>query len=157
MSMANFINRLTGEVEFQNLDAMNLQINNVPFSGSGGGGSTSITSSDNSITVTPTTNQVDLTNAGTKWSTFNATSNVNLNNHSLNNVSSILIDNVASIYYDVPSLAITVGGGPSGILYDSHYNKPSLSDVLSVNSGDGLGNSITNVNSISFSKSFQTF
>jgi uncharacterized membrane protein len=42
-----------------------------------------------------------------------------------------------------------VAGGASGVVYDSEYNKPSLSDVLSVNSGNGLGNNITNINSIS--------
>ena len=150
MSMANFFNRLTGEIEFQNLDAMNLQINNVPFSSGSGGGSTSITSSDSSITVTSTSNQVNITNAGNKWSTFNATSNVNLHNNSITNLNGLSFDgNEVALYYNAPSLGISVAGGASGVVYDSEYNKPSLSDVLSVNSGNGLGHNITNVNSIS--------
>lgn len=153
MSMANFFNRLTGEIEIQNLDAMNLQINNIPFNGgSGGGGISSITSSDSSVTVLSQNSgaSMNLTNAGSKWSTFNATSNVNLNNNSITNLNGISFDgNEVALYYNAPSLGISVAGGASGVVYDSEYNKPSLSDVLSVNSGNGLGNNITNVNSIS--------
>ena len=151
MSLANFFNRAINEVQIANLDATNLQINNVPFSGAGGGGGYDITSSDSSITLTSQSSGtiMDLTEAGNKWSTFSATSDVTLANNNVKNVSSLGFTNdMATFYYSAPSVAVSVGGGASGILYDTRYNKPALSDILSVNSGNASGGSMSNVGTI---------
>ena len=147
MSMANFFNRATNEIQFQNLDATNLQINNVPFSGSGGGSDT-IVSSDSSIVVTNTTGQVDITQAGKNWSSFDASSNVDFNLKNINHIGSISFDNnLMAIYYNSPSIAVSVGGGASGTLYDTEYNKPGLSDIL-IGNPNALGYNMTGVGNI---------
>ena len=154
--MANFFNRLTNEIQIQNLDATNLQINNIPFSGGGGGsGGDVITSSDNSITVSQTGNEINITNAGINWSTYAATSEVDMSECNFNNISAVEFSSFStqksiSLYQGATSvvglngLYISDGGnnaGNIGNIYDSFSNKPTLSDILSVG-GDGLGNNI---------------
>lgn len=114
--------------------------------GGGGGGISSVTSSDSSLTVTPLNSgaTINLTNAGQKWSTFNATTGVNLANHAINNVYSIGIGN-GSLGYTGNILTYTASG--TAHYYDDHYNQPTMSDVAGAGSSAG-GYNITDVGSL---------
>ena len=120
-------------------------------------------STDNSVQVVTSNNYTNfnLVNAGQNWSTFNASSEVNMNENSLSNLSNIgfssfgsnnplVIFQSFSGYTGSQGLYITdnygINGANSGKIYDSLYNRPTLASVLMNNGNSAGGYNILNVN-----------
>lgn len=118
--------------------------------GGGGGGITSVTSSDSSLTVTSQNNgsTMNLTNAGQKWSTFNATSSVNVANHAITNVAEL---DLGTGDFTCPNNILTITNGSVGHYYDDHFNQPTMSDVAGAGSSAG-GYDITDVGNFKCTK-----
>jgi hypothetical protein len=146
MALRNIYNREANQYIVPTLDANVLEIGDVPINTSGGGAST-ITAGDGSITVTSVTGGYTLSNAGQNWSTKVATSNVNLNNHSLQNCIAINFPVCQLSSASGNSLMISNSNG-NGTIFDTVTTFPYISTILAKNP-NALGGSLTNANNIS--------
>jgi hypothetical protein len=147
-------------LNFQNIDCNNLMVNKINGS-TGATGQTGptliLTSSDNSINITGSSGQYDLTGAGSNWSNFTANNAIQFIGFPIINANSINFANHTggsinySLYQDTGGLFISDNNNNIGQVYDSHFNPPlasSLSSILT-SSSDAGNIGITGVNSLS--------
>jgi hypothetical protein len=145
MALRNIWDQIQNQFVVNALDANILEIDNIPINTSGGG-STTLSNSDSSITVTPVTGGYSLSNAGQNWSTHSATSNVNLNNNNLVGATNVSIGNCTlGQSYSGPATITISNNTTTGTVFDTAINYPYISTILTKNSS-ALGKSLTNLN-----------
>lgn len=164
MSLANFYDINQNQIIIPSLDAMNLEINNIPFNGSGGNSNIlNITSSDGSVNITNTSGTVNITNAGQNWSNFQSINEVNMNGNNFLNLSGFSMQsfstaNNLTLYQGFSGCSglngmyltdgAQGGAGNVGNVYDSKFNPPTLSDCLIASTSAG-GYDITEIGKLS--------
>lgn len=172
MSLRSFYSVENNEFVLPRLDVDFLEMDHVPVNPNGGGGFSTITSSDNTITVTPTNNgaNINLTGAGSQWYQYPAIESVNFGDNAVTNAGYIQMGTFTqsgvtplSIYQaseNVPftgyGLYITDGNpasnsGNIGNIYDSQFNRPTMSDVAGAGSSCN-GSDIVNIGNLACSK-----
>lgn len=159
MSVASILVKDSGieEIYFDqiNCSVLNASVINastINGGGGGGGGSTTVTNTDGTITVA--------NSAGTYTVSFGnqIKGTLNCNSHDLNAVNGIqFIDNTVSgqtltVQNYNNKLNVIGSTGSSGIIFDTHYNPVTFSDVLSTTTNNSaMGANITNVGSLTAS------
>lgn len=164
MSLRQIYNINQNEFAVPSLDVNNFQINNADVIPSQiDGGISSVTSSDNSCVVTVTNGVADITNTSRNWASVPANAEVVMNEGQISGLANFTFAPFAqstplTLYQSYtndpnvnPTLCVTEDYGSTtyGQIYDTYYNKPALSDVLSLSAPNtAAGASITDVGSL---------
>ena len=155
MSLASFLNS-NDDIQFSEINCGTINaniVNATVINGGSGGSGVNITSSDNTLTITNGKGTVDLTNAGQNWSKFPSIAQVDMNGNMFKNLATFQFTSFTtaknlSVYQGytnatgLSGIYLTDGGlgagGNVGNIYDSYYNKPTMSDIIQGSGVSGM-------------------